>query len=68
MLRAVRAQNQDLPVLLLTALGTTQDKLLGFGGGADDYLVKPFDFAELLARVRAIGAATAAPMAAPSSP
>ena len=50
MLRAVRAQNQDLPVLLLTALGTTQDKLLGFGGGADDYLVKPFDFAELLAR------------------
>ena len=53
-LRAVRAQNQDLPVLLLTALGTTQDKLLGFGGGADDYLVKPFDFAELLARVRAL--------------
>ena len=50
-LRAVRAQTQDLPVLLLTALGTTQDKLLGFGGGADDYLVKAFDFAELLARV-----------------
>ncbi len=53
-LRAVRAQNQTLPVLLLTALGTTQDKLLGFDGGADDYLVKPFDFAELLARVRAL--------------
>ena len=52
--RAVRAQNQDLPILLLTALGTTQDKLLGFDGGADDYLVKPFDFAELLARVRAL--------------
>jgi two-component system copper resistance phosphate regulon response regulator CusR len=53
-LRAVRAQNQDLPILMLTALGTTQDKLLGFGGGADDYLLKPFDFAELLARVRAL--------------
>ena len=39
---------------MLTALGTTQDKLLGFDGGADDYLVKPFDFAELLARVRAL--------------
>ena len=53
-LKAVRAQNQDLPILMLTALGTTQDKLLGFDGGADDYLVKPFDFAELLARVRAL--------------
>ena len=53
-LRAVRAQDQDLPVLMLTALGTTEDKLLGFDGGADDYLVKPFDFVELLARVRAL--------------
>ena len=53
-LKAVRAHDQDLPILLLTALGTTQDKLLGFDGGADDYLVKPFDFAELLARVRAL--------------
>jgi len=53
-LRAVRAQDQELPILMLTALGTTQDKLLGFDGGADDYLVKPFDFVELLARVRAL--------------
>jgi two-component system copper resistance phosphate regulon response regulator CusR len=53
-LKAVRAQNQELPILMLTALGTTQDKLLGFDGGADDYLVKPFDFVELLARVRAL--------------
>ena len=53
-LKAVRAQGQELPILLLTALGTTQDKLLGFDGGADDYLVKPFDFGELLARVRAL--------------
>ena len=53
-LRAVRTQDQELPILMLTALGTTQDKLLGFDGGADDYLVKPFDFVELLARVRAL--------------
>ncbi|GAA4349396.1 response regulator transcription factor [Hymenobacter saemangeumensis] len=53
-LRAVRAQEQEMPILMLTALGTTPDKLQGFDGGADDYLVKPFDFAELLARVRAL--------------
>lgn len=53
-LKAVRAQDQEMPILMLTALGTTQDKLLGFDGGADDYLVKPFDFVELLARVRAL--------------
>jgi two-component system copper resistance phosphate regulon response regulator CusR len=41
-------------VLMLTALGTTQDKLHGFAGGADDYLVKPFDFAELVARIHAL--------------
>jgi len=44
----------DVPVLLLTALGTTEDKLLGFDAGADDYLVKPFEFRELLARVRVL--------------
>lgn len=53
-LAAIRAQDDQMPVLLLTALGTTTDKLQGFGGGADDYLVKPFDFAELVARVRAL--------------
>ena len=53
-LRAVRAQDQNLPILMLSALGTTEDKLLGFDGGADDYLTKPFDFVELLARVRAL--------------
>ncbi len=50
----MRAQDQSLSILMLTALGTTQDKLAGFDGGADDYLVKPFDFVELLARVRAL--------------
>jgi DNA-binding response OmpR family regulator len=53
-LAAIRRQNPEVPVLMLTALGTTSDKLNGFDGGADDYLVKPFDFAELVARVRAL--------------
>jgi two-component system copper resistance phosphate regulon response regulator CusR len=53
-LQALRAQDQQTPVLMLTALGTTQDKLHGFAGGADDYLVKPFDFPELVARVHAL--------------
>lgn len=42
------------PLLLLTALGTIDDKVAGFEAGADDYLVKPFEFKELLARVRAL--------------
>ncbi|GAB3588717.1 response regulator transcription factor [Hymenobacter daeguensis] len=53
-LAAIRQHDARVPVLLLTALGTTTDKLQGFGGGADDYLVKPFDFAELVARVHAL--------------
>jgi DNA-binding response OmpR family regulator len=44
----------NLPVLMLTALGTTDDKLNGFDAGTDDYLVKPFEFKELVARVRAL--------------
>ena len=41
-------------MLLLTALGTVEDRVAGLDAGADDYLVKPFDFDELMARVRAI--------------
>ena len=44
----------DIPVLMLTALGQTQDKVEGFNAGADDYLTKPFEVEELLARVRAL--------------
>ena len=44
----------NVPILMLTALGTTDDKLTGFEAGADDYLVKPFEFAELLARIKAL--------------
>lgn len=43
-----------IPIIMLTALGTTDDKIDGFDAGADDYLVKPFDFRELLARIRAL--------------
>ncbi|SNR33588.1 MULTISPECIES: response regulator transcription factor [Hymenobacter] len=53
-LQTLRTQDQQTPVLMLTALGTTQDKLDGFNGGADDYLLKPFDFPELVARVHAL--------------
>jgi len=52
--RKFKSTNPHIPVLLLTALGTTDDKLSGFESGADDYLVKPFEFKELLARVKAL--------------
>jgi two-component system copper resistance phosphate regulon response regulator CusR len=44
----------EIPVIMLTALGTTDDKIDGFDAGADDYLVKPFDFRELHARIKAL--------------
>jgi len=44
----------NLPILLLTSLGSTVDKVTGLDAGADDYLVKPFQFSELLARIRVI--------------
>ncbi len=47
-------QTGDLPILMLTARGTVADKIAGLDSGADDYLVKPFDFDELLARIRAL--------------
>jgi two-component system copper resistance phosphate regulon response regulator CusR len=52
--KRLKSYNPDIPVLMLTALGTTDDKLLGFDAGADDYLVKPFEFRELLARVKVL--------------
>lgn len=50
----LRAQNNPLPVLLLTARDSMADKVMGLDAGADDYLVKPFGMAELLARMRAL--------------
>jgi two-component system copper resistance phosphate regulon response regulator CusR len=52
--RELRAAGQQTPILMLTALGSVEEKVMGFEAGADDYLVKPFAFAELLARVRAL--------------
>ena len=51
--RMLRAAGKGMPILLLTALGTIEHRVKGLELGADDYLVKPFAFAELLARVRA---------------
>jgi two-component system, OmpR family, copper resistance phosphate regulon response regulator CusR len=53
-LRTLRASGSKTPVLLLTARDAVEDRVLGLDAGADDYLVKPFAFAELLARVRAL--------------
>lgn len=52
--RRLREKKVRSPVLMLTALGATDDKLQGFDSGADDYLVKPFEFRELLARIKAL--------------
>mgnify|MGYP000917976493 FL=1 len=52
--RELRKTDSNTPVLMLSALGTTDDKVTGLDVGADDYLVKPFEFKELLARVRAL--------------
>jgi two-component system response regulator MprA len=52
--QALRAAGLESPILFLTARDTLADKLSGFTAGGDDYLTKPFEFAELMARVRAI--------------
>lgn len=53
-LTALRRQSVTAPVILITALGTLQDKIEGLDLGADDYLVKPFEFEELMARIRCV--------------
>ncbi|MCB0879794.1 MAG: response regulator transcription factor [Thermoleophilia bacterium] len=53
--RRIRSAELDVAVLVLTALGTVRDRVDGLDAGADDYVVKPFDIDELLARVRAVG-------------
>jgi len=50
----LRQEQVSTPILMLTAMGSINDKLVGFGAGADDYLVKPFEFRELLVRLRAL--------------
>ncbi|RVU43861.1 response regulator transcription factor [Rubrivivax rivuli] len=53
--QTLRAQQVQLPILMLTALGTLEDRVSGLRLGADDYLCKPFEFEELLARLEALG-------------
>jgi two-component system response regulator MprA len=52
--RRIRAAGEDVPILMLTARDEIQDRVAGLDAGADDYLIKPFAFEELLARVRAL--------------
>ena len=54
LLERIRRKNQQVPILILTALDSMVDKVKNFEAGADDYLTKPFAFAELLVRVKAL--------------
>ena len=54
MLRDIRARKAALPVLILTAKDSVEERVAGLDGGADDYMVKPFALAELSARLRAL--------------
>ncbi|RAK02345.1 two-component system copper resistance phosphate regulon response regulator CusR [Larkinella arboricola] len=54
LVRQLRAQGVTTPILILTALDETSDKVMGFDVGSDQYLTKPFQFAELLARIRSL--------------
>lgn len=63
-LRTLRKERNAVPVLILTARGSVEERVTGLDSGADDYLTKPFAFAELLARVRALVRRRSAPPAA----
>lgn len=52
--KIIRNHNQLVPVIMLTAMTTTDDKIEGFDSGTDDYIIKPFEFKELLVRIRAL--------------
>jgi DNA-binding response OmpR family regulator len=59
--KIIKENRPEIPVLILTALGMTDDKVLGFNSGADDYLIKPFEFVELIARLHALARRSAPP-------
>ncbi len=53
-LKEIRSKSNNTPIILLTALGSLDDKITGLDSGADDYIVKPFEYGELLARIRCL--------------
>jgi len=52
--KAIRSTNEQVPILMLTAMNTLNDKIEGYDSGADDYMVKPFEFTELLLKIRSL--------------
>jgi DNA-binding response OmpR family regulator len=52
--KAIRAQNENIPIIMLTAMTALSDKVEGYDAGADDYLTKPFEFKELLLKIRVL--------------
>jgi two-component system, OmpR family, copper resistance phosphate regulon response regulator CusR len=66
--KKIKDAKPNIPILMLTALGTTDDKVAGFDSGADDYLVKPFEFKELIARIKALTKRTQSIQQQPEAP
>lgn len=52
--KIIRTKDQHIPILMLTSMGTLNDKIEGYDSGADDYMVKPFEFKELLLKIRSL--------------
>ena len=52
--KAIRSKNQHIPIIMLTSMITLKDKIEGYDSGADDYMVKPFEFKELLLKIRVL--------------
>lgn len=52
--RLIRSQNQDIPILMLTSMSALNDKIEGYESGADDYMVKPFEFKELMLKIKSL--------------
>src|SRR5436189_4316074 len=52
--KAIRLKNQQIPIIMLTSMITLKDKVEGYDSGADDYMIKPFEFKELLFKIRAL--------------
>jgi two-component system copper resistance phosphate regulon response regulator CusR len=52
--KAIRSVNKDIPIIMLTALSTIEDKIEGYDAGADDYIIKPFEFRELTMKIRVL--------------